>query len=90
MNSRKKAQKAQKKRAFGNYLTAWPSALEGSRFAVLQLYRLAAGGSRERLLRPPFANSDLCSDHAANMRIHRLYFCVFYAFLRLLEILPLP
>jgi hypothetical protein len=48
MNSRKKAQKAQKNGSLVNYLKARPSALEGSRFAVLQLYRLAAGGSRER------------------------------------------
>jgi hypothetical protein len=36
---------------------AWTAAqrLEGSRFVMLQLYRLAAGGSRERLqmLSPP-------------------------------------
>jgi|ERR1700722_4674807 hypothetical protein len=50
MNSRKRTQKKLGKTKWG---VARSSELEGSRFAVWQVYRLAAGGSRERLQRPP-------------------------------------
>jgi hypothetical protein len=50
MNSRKRTQKRLGKNKWG---VARSSELEGSRFAVWQVYRLAAGGSRERLQRLP-------------------------------------
>jgi hypothetical protein len=53
MNSRKKAQKTHKRLNGDKWGVARPSELEGSRFAVWQFYRPAAGGSRERLQRLP-------------------------------------
>ena len=50
MNSRKRAQRTQRKDAQDICVAARSSGLEGSRFSILQLYRLAASGSQERLI----------------------------------------
>jgi hypothetical protein len=80
MNSREKAQKTQKKAATGNWLDAGQSALEGSRFVSRHLYRLAASGSRERSLRPPFASGGALSSQRGKVHFCRDFFALFAPF----------